>query len=451
MAYSGDIDNLGADHHWSFNGNSTDSVGSVVATDFGMAYSGPPLTKDASASALMDERGDFISLATTTTINNDANTRKAVCGWFMVDAKQLPTCTIYTEGDRDNNFMIVIFPGNTVMLQLRDGATWQVQVYSDVALEGSRVYHLCAILEGSGFSDEVRFYIDGVEQTAGDPVDRAPGNATLSARGITYFGDTSSVTVGINGVILVMNGPGDDNLIFGTRNAGEGQVVNAYYQHWAAWGDEADAVLTETEVRETLFERGALSVKTVTGKANQDAAQSQIDTYADDVLPNETCSIEFDDLTTPADFTITLDNIIFDDLSSIHIRNNSDTYTLTVINTNGANCSIVSAPFGGSIELFTEVTVQITVKSASDLSAIVGAMVLLEADAGGDLSEGTDIIKTTTNGSGITSTDFNYSSNQPVRGVVRKGTSSTFFKSGSIVATITNEGLDLTILLVEDE
>jgi len=132
MAYSYDISNLGADHHWKSDGDSSDSIGSVTSTDTGMAYTGSPLAKDATNSAVMDARGDRVALADTTTISNSAQARKAVCGWFMVTAKELPTCRIYGEGGTTTNFQFLIFPGNSVMLETRS-SSFQVQIYSKIA------------------------------------------------------------------------------------------------------------------------------------------------------------------------------------------------------------------------------------------------------------------------------------------------------------------------------
>lgn len=440
MAYSDDITNLGADHHWKFDGNSNDAIGSVVATDTGMAYTGTAITEDATNSALMDARADRVSLASTTTINNAAHARKAVCGWFMVDAKELPTCTIYSEGNATTNFMILIFPGNSIMIQNRSSTSFQIQIYSDVALAADRVYHLCGIFEGNGYGNELRFYIDGVEQLAADPTDRQPDSASLAIRTGAYFGDAA--TTGPNGVNLTMDSPGD--------NRTAEQVINAYFQHWAAWGDEADAVLTETEVRETLFERGALADVTIS-TGTESAMQTALDVYSSTTRSDAALCIEVEAVSGGGDFTLDIEDIIFNSLASCHVRYNGTADTLTLRNTSGSNCSITSAPFGGSIDLFTEVTVQVTVKSASDSTAVSGARVLLEADTGGDLSEGTDIISGTTDVNGIISVDFDYSSDQPVVGWVRKGSSSIYYKQGEISSTIVEEGLDITILLVEDE
>jgi hypothetical protein len=440
MAYSDDIQNLGADHHWTFDGDSVDAVGSVTRTDTGMAYTGSPIAEDATYSAVMNARGDRVALTNTTTISNSAQARKAVCGWFMVDAKELPSCRIYGEGSTTTNFQLIIFPGNSVMLEVRDSG-FQVQIYSDIALEPDRAYHFCAIFEGTGYGNEVRFYIDGVEQTSADPSDREPDVTTLSARNPAEFGDPAG-TVGIDGVALLMQSPGD--------NRTAEQVITAYFQHWAAWGDEADAVLTDTEVREELFEKGALADVTISS-GTESAMQTALDAYSSTTRGNAPLCIEVEAVSGGGDFTLDVDDITFNDLASCHIRYNGTADTLTLRNTNGSNCSITSAPFGGSIELFTEVDVTVTVKSASDFSVISGARVLLEADTGGPLTAGDDIISGTTDASGVITTTFDYSSDQPVVGVVRKGSTTTYYKQGSISNTITEDGLDITVLLVEDE
>jgi hypothetical protein len=146
MAYSDDIQNLGADHHWDFDGDSVDAVGAVTRTDTGVVFTGSPIAEDATYSMVMDARGDRVALTNTTTISNSAQARKAVCGWFMVNAKELPSCRIYGEGSTTTNFQFIIFPGNSVMLEVRDSG-FQVQIYSDIALEPDRAYHFCAILK----------------------------------------------------------------------------------------------------------------------------------------------------------------------------------------------------------------------------------------------------------------------------------------------------------------
>ena len=434
--YYADIENLGADHHWPFDGDSNDVIGSANGTDTSIAYTASAIAADATNCASMNARSDRISIPTTTTINNSAQARKAVAGWFMVDDVELPHCRIYGEGNATTNFQFILFAGNSVMLEVRDGATWQIQIYSDIVLVADRYYHLCGVLEGNGYGNEIRFYIDGVEQTAADPSDRQPDDASLAARGVAEFGNPAG-TVGLNGVTLLMNSPGD--------NVAANQVINGHYQHWAAWGDTADAVLTDNEVRETLFERGALADVTISSNTEVNM-QTAIDVYADTLRSNAACCIEIEAVSGGGDFTLDLDNITFDPLASIHIRYNGTADTLTIRNTNGADCSIVSAPFGGTINVVTEVTVKVTVQDASTKSDIESARVLLETNPGG-----VDIIDTTTDSNGEAEVTFDYSSDQAVAGKVRKGSASPLYKGTTFAGTITINGFDQTILLVADE
>ena len=122
--------------------------------------------------------------------------------------------------------------------------------------------------------------------------------------------------------------------------------------------------------------------------------------------------------------------------------------------TGGVVAQLIAASFKPSyvvtssptVNVNNTVTVTITVKDASTKVVIEGAMVLLEEDPGG-----TDIIKTTTNASGIVTTSYNYITDQAVIGVARKGTSVVRYKESSIEGTITTAGFDLTLFLVSDE
>lgn len=100
-----------------------------------------------------------------------------------------------------------------------------------------------------------------------------------------------------------------------------------------------------------------------------------------------------------------------------------------------------------------EVTVKVTAKDLSTGLNIEDARVLLEADAGGDLAVGTDIISGLTNSSGyIEDNAFVYTSNQPVVGTIRKATSpDSLYKPITFYGTITSNGLDLTGTMALDE
>lgn len=97
------------------------------------------------------------------------------------------------------------------------------------------------------------------------------------------------------------------------------------------------------------------------------------------------------------------------------------------------------------------VSVRVTAKNASTLVVIEDARVYLLADAGGPLTEGTVILNDLTNASGyLEDLEFLYSSDQPVIGWIRQGTSSPYFKSTNIAGTITSSGLSLTGFMIPD-
>ena len=98
------------------------------------------------------------------------------------------------------------------------------------------------------------------------------------------------------------------------------------------------------------------------------------------------------------------------------------------------------------------VTVKVTVKDADDTSPIEGARVYLKAAAGGPLSEGTVILNGLSSASGIVQdTGFNYTSDQPVTGWVRRGTTTPLYKTAPVSGTIYTTGLDSIVFMVPDE
>ena len=141
------------------------------------------------------------------------------------------------------------------------------------------------------------------------------------------------------------------------------------------------------------------------------------------------------------------------DTTDAAIYNNSGgAVTLNI--TGGGDTPTVRNGTGASTTIVNTVTVKVTVKDVNTGSPIENARVLVEADAGGDLSEGTDILTGLTNSSGVVqTTSFNYTNPQPVKGKVRRATPAygTLYKSSPISGIITSAGLDVTVLLIPDE
>jgi len=252
MAYSADIDALSPDHRWAFDGASgTDSVGSATATLANMSSS-TAICEDVSNCALSNAiSGDRIELGTVTTIGNAAHSRKAMGGWFAVSKVNAHPVRIYGEGDADPTFQFVMAMGNNLMLETVDGGT-SVQVYG-LALAVDRPYHLYGELQGDGYNDTLRLYVDGVLQQS-----IAFGSTTLAIRGAAVFADDTG-TVGVGGDTVLLQAP-----------------VNGSYNQWASWADKA--LPDATEVREELFEKGATPTNTISSDtlANMQTALNAI-------------------------------------------------------------------------------------------------------------------------------------------------------------------------------
>lgn len=97
------------------------------------------------------------------------------------------------------------------------------------------------------------------------------------------------------------------------------------------------------------------------------------------------------------------------------------------------------------------VTVQVTCYNASTGLPVQNARVYLEATNSGPAADGTVIMSSLTDASGIASLTYAYTGDQDVIGYARKGTSAPRFKEGIASGTITETGLDASVFLVADE
>lgn len=329
MAYTDDILALSPDHLWTFNNVLTDSVGTATGVASGATLvSKTDLCEGNTFCLRTDAIAERVALPATTTISNSAQTRKAVGGWFQADRYQSPPKVVYAEGDTTNSFKIVLGWGNRLVFELDDNGT-VFQIFGDTILEPDRSYHLMLIFEGTAYGNILRAYVDGVEQLNAEPTNRIPGLTTLTAKTTAWFGDPAG-TVSIGGVEIVLLAP-----------------INGSYANWAAW-DGADAILTETEIREELFEKGALASTTITNQAGLDA-------LADSVRPNVPCCIR---VTGDGTINLSADNVTFDSLASIHVQY-TGTGTLNWTNTNGSNASLGSTTNGGTLNFINPATLTI--------------------------------------------------------------------------------------------
>lgn len=149
--------------------------------------------------------------------------------------------------------------------------------------------------------------------------------------------------------------------------------------------------------------------------------------------------------------TYTFDNIQFDGSGTYEVEIDSGvTGDITINLTNGSTALTagdINNLGSGSVTINNNVTIRVTVKDAITKSLITNARVFLETDPGG-----TEIFNEITGADGkVEDTTYNYTGDEDVVGVVRQGTSTPYYRTGSISGTITSNGFEITILLIKDE
>jgi hypothetical protein len=320
MAYLDDIVALAPDHIWKFDGAAfSDEVGTNVAIGTSITSQGA-ISEGVSNSAFMDNVNDRIQFVQEDNIDGLLS-RKIICGWVRIDDIQLPPKNIYREGLAGNQFNLTMWAGNKLMLDIRqNGVTYQA--YSDRALKPTRVYHLCAVFSGTAFENIFALYIDGVKQAVSNPATGTPSIASLTTRELGFFGARlTGETTQVGGVATVLNA-----------------TVGCRHNYWVSF---SDITLSESVIRTELFEKGALPGVSVTNQAGLDALSATS-------RPDEPLNIRIED--NGGDLSLLANNITHDPLASVHLQW-MGSGTLTYVNTNGSDASIVSTPNGGTVTI----------------------------------------------------------------------------------------------------
>ena len=184
------------------------------------------------------------------------------------------------------------------------------------------------------------------------------------------------------------------------------------------------------------------------GTADLDGSTITNDLYLNNATNLSNITVNGDlRIATGANSTLTFTNVTV----AGSVFNDSASNTLTINATGGSMTAGDAGTGNGQTNIVNTVTLTVTAQDSS-ATGIENARVYLEAASGGPLTAGDEIINTLTNASGIvTDSTFNYSSDQPVTGVIRKGTSSPRYKQGVISGTITSTGFTTTVTLVSDE
>ena len=177
--------------------------------------------------------------------------------------------------------------------------------------------------------------------------------------------------------------------------------------------------------------------------------------------------------TTGGDVTITWDNTLDDGAgtewtgSTGLVTSGGSTNSALLFATTGTNNVIIDVQSGASIPTVRwtgtansvdvqagNVTTTVTVTDVFTGSPLQNARVLLEADTGGSLAVGTDIISGLTDVNGQITDSRSFSGDQPVTGRVRRASSGfgALYKTGNITGTISaTTGADFNIGLLPDE
>lgn len=341
--YAGVLETLGADHIYPFAGDFVDVKGGADAVASGAQATAGDIAGEAGSAIDTFATSDSVDFPSVANIN-EAQDRKAVGGHIRMGAIGTPPKLIYHEGGATASFKFAMGYGNNLMMECQnvtDG--FIVQVYGPI-LKPNRTYAVWGGFESDVYGDVVRLLVDGIPYTSANPSNAAPGgNLTAGPRGQATLGDpfTPASTL-LGGEVLLQNAP------------------QCIYNFWAFWGDKPEALLTDTQVREDFFEKGVEPDVIISSKATQAEVQTAIDTLANSVRPDAGLCIQFQPLNTDADMTVTLDNITFDPLASIHIQWLGEGTTLTIINANGSDASIVSTPNGGTVNLITPANLNIS-------------------------------------------------------------------------------------------
>jgi len=312
MAYRDDVVALGPDHLWQFDANVDDSVGTADGTNTGFTLASTAICEDATNGIQCNGITDRVTIPDTPTLN-DPLTAKGIGGWVQFDSVQLPPRQIYSEGSTGQQFGLMVWAGNILMLDIVDGGN-VYQAFSDRALLSNRAYHVFGFVDGNG---DFGVYVDGVLQEVTEPGDRQFVGATFDSGTPIAFGDPAGTTQVGNQPVLV-TGP-----------------TNCNYNFWASF---SNTLPTANEIRTELFEKGALPDVTITDQAGLNA-------LADTFRPDAPLCIRVD---VPGDITLTASNVTFSPLASIDVQY-TGTGTLTWINGNGSDASVFSTPAGGDV------------------------------------------------------------------------------------------------------
>jgi hypothetical protein len=494
------------DHFWSLDNTVNDLIGS---NDVGSVIRGSPafVSKVISRSTTYVYQfndGDDGSEVPDSVYTNVTNTHSArnVGGWIEVDSYQLLPAAIYEEGGGVNNMYFILGFGNILLANVADSNNgWTAQSFSNGPLIPNRPYHIMLGFTGSGGNGDCRMWVDGVLQDSrtgtitsatmsthsGDWSFGEPdGNLDTGGTDITYksvdtlslsnWGTWSNTGGGAplsdaNILQLFRDGAVQEYSITGTTQTVQQNAIDDYdntthnntpltYQIGPA-SSSGDVELTlvnqvfPDEISMHIRYTGSDTL-TIRNSGTSNVLASKCYAISGGTIAIiETASVEL----TVRDIT---DNSAVSGSRVLLLASSGGPLPAdlsTTITRSGSTATATATAHG----LLTGATVLISGAVQNEYNGkhvitVTGANTFTYTVSGTPVTPATGTITTTavilngnTDGSGQISGEIDFTSNQPVVGYARKGTSSIYYKQSPIVATIPSAGLSATVLLIRDE
>ena len=422
----------GPNHLWMLDNDYVDAIGindmnqSVVGTT---TFPSTPICRGNTYAWKIDDVLDAREAPDSSEMNIGAITERTMGGWIRFGGIQQSLGAIYKEGAQINNMAFLTGIGNTLMAQLADTGDDNVQAYSDFKLTANRDYHICFRYSYIEATKEFRLLIDGVVQAVTD------GNPLAATDLDSHSGDIGW-------------GDPDGTLEMGGTDISFAGQEDTMYAAWGSWKD----FLTTNEIRQDLFEEGAIADQTISA-GTEAAMQTALDAFASTIRPDAPLAFTIEGVTGGGDFELVADNITYVSRVSIQLQF-LGTGTLTWVNENGSvlDSSKITTPKTGVVAVIESVPVTVIAKDIIDSSLLQNARVRITADTGGPLTPGTVIVEGLTDVNGEITANMRYSSDQPITGKVRKSTTVlSLYKESAISDTVGSTGKTINIFMIGDE
>ncbi len=301
------------------------------------------------------------------------HTRRRLGGWIRLESAQKLPGVIFEEGGGVNNIYFVVGYGATLFANIEDDGDFAIQAYCDFSLTLGRPYHIICCFDGSNDGNEFYMLVDGVKQT------RTSGNPPGKANQVTHGGNMTF-------------GDPQQNLQTGGQDIAYSAADDILLACWGTWCVVGDGIPSDTEIKEELFENGALAKETISA-GTQAVMQADIDDNDDTTLADWPL---YYDIEAPSsggpDLELTLTNQVFDDRITLHARwRGGGVLTIRNSGTSNFDNTKVHTPNGGSVSKIDTALAKVTVRDIVSKAVISGARVLLLADTGGSYPSGVTV------------------------------------------------------------